>query len=89
MKNFEGTPSVSVDTPDLQRIEIEDKALELSLKKIELEHLQRSTVNWSIVLPLLSGVIAVISAVVVAHLNGRNQIEAEHYKSQTTLIVKR
>jgi hypothetical protein len=25
---------------------------------------------------------------VVAYLNGKNQIEAEHYKSQTTLIVE-
>jgi hypothetical protein len=58
MQNVEGTPSNTVETPDLQGIEIEAKALELSLKKLERERLQRSTVNWSILLPLLSGVIA-------------------------------
>jgi hypothetical protein len=79
---------VHPEAPDLERIEIETKNLDLSLKKLQLDQLRRSTVNWSIVLPIMSGVIAVISAVIVAYLNGRSQIEAEHYKSQTTLIVE-
>src|SRR5215470_4568589 len=81
-------PPVNVDKLDPETIELEEKHLDLLLKKLQLEQAQKSTINWSIVLPVMSGVLAALIGVIVAYLNGRYQFESEHYKSQTMLIVE-
>jgi hypothetical protein len=86
------TAASSVNGSDLQRIEAEAKNLDLEIRKLELERLKRTKINWSVALPVISGIIATLigvgSAVIVAYLNGKSQLGAERYKAQITLIVE-
>jgi hypothetical protein len=90
---LENNASLETFTPSpVDRTEIEATNLDLSIKRLQLARLQRSEINWSVVLPVISGIIAALigvgSAVVVAYLNGQSQLDAERYKAQITLIVE-
>src|SRR6266446_2434020 len=93
--NASSTQPSSADDSDaltVEKIEAETKRIDLSLKRLQLEQLERAQVNWSVALPVISGILAALigvgSAVTVAYLNGQSQLHAERYKAQITLIVE-